>query len=197
MMIRIGFVRHGCTAWNKERRAQGNSDIPLDEEGKLQADCIGQRLAAESWEVIYSSDLQRAKQTATLIGQHIREAEVHLDARLREVNGGLIEGTTEAERIEKWGEEWREKDLGIEDRAAVVTRGMAFIQDVLQKQEGKHVLVVSHGSFIKHMLRTLFPGMDMEASLDNCSLTLVTYQKDAWELELHNCTKHFHEGMVR
>lgn len=47
-MTRIGFIRHGSTAWNKERRAQGNSNIPLDEEGLLQARKLAERISQEN-----------------------------------------------------------------------------------------------------------------------------------------------------
>ena len=68
-MTTIGFVRHGVTAWNKEGRAQGSSDIPLDEEGIEMAEHVANRLATESWDVIYTSHLLRAKKTAEIIAE--------------------------------------------------------------------------------------------------------------------------------
>ena len=66
-MTTIGFVRHGVTAWNKEGRAQGSSDIPLDDEGIEMAEHVAKRLAEEQWDVIYTSPLIRAKKTAEII----------------------------------------------------------------------------------------------------------------------------------
>jgi probable phosphoglycerate mutase len=66
-MTKIGIIRHGTTAWNKEGRAQGNSDIPLDNEGLYQALALGKRLSNENWDFIYSSNLLRAKQTAEIV----------------------------------------------------------------------------------------------------------------------------------
>ncbi len=54
-MTRIGFVRHGSTVWNKERRAQGSSDIPLDQDGLAEAQKLAKRLSAEKWDAIYTS----------------------------------------------------------------------------------------------------------------------------------------------
>ena len=106
-MTTIGFVRHGVTAWNKEGRAQGSSDIPLDEEGIQMAEHVAKRLENEHWDVIYSSHLIRAKKTAEIIAERKPDVEFFVDDRLRELGGGQVEGTTEAERIEKWG------DLGV------------------------------------------------------------------------------------
>ncbi|MFZ3580041.1 histidine phosphatase family protein [Virgibacillus sp. DJP39] len=188
-MIKIGFVRHGSTAWNKQGRAQGNSDIPLDIEGLTQASKLAERLKTEEWDFIYSSNLLRARQTAGIIGDRIGNNQIGLDKRLREVGGGYIEGTTEIERIEKWGNNWRELDLGIEQSDKVVERGLAFLNEILEKHHDKKVLIVSHGSFIKHLLKDLVPGLD-EASLKNCSITKLEKSTEGWEMKLHNCTMH-------
>jgi len=68
----IGFVRHGVTAWNKEGRAQGSSDIPLDDEGIAMAQHVAKRFAEEQWDVIYTSPLIRAKKTAEIIAERVK-----------------------------------------------------------------------------------------------------------------------------
>ncbi|GGB34159.1 histidine phosphatase family protein [Virgibacillus dakarensis] len=192
-MTKLGFVRHGVTDWNKERRAQGSSDVALNEEGLLQAETLADRLGTEDWDVIYSSDLARAKQTAETIGSKLKDVSVYFDPRLREVGGGLIEGTTEKERIAKWGDNWRELDLERESNDSILARGRSIMDEILKKQNGKNILIVSHGSFIKHLLKELLPDEDVEESLGNCSLTTLQNNKDTWKLELHNCTRHFSE----
>lgn len=189
-MTSIGFVRHGVTDWNEERRAQGSSDVSLNEEGLLQAEKLANRLQTKNWDVIYSSDLARAKQTAETIGDKMKNAAIHFDSRLREVGGGKIEGTTEAERIVKWGNNWRELDLEMESADSVRARALSVMDEILTKQSGKNVLIVSHGSFIKHLLRGLLPDENVEESLNNCSLTILQKMEDTWNLELHNCTRH-------
>lgn len=188
-MNKIGLIRHGCTNWNRERRAQGHSDIPLCEEGFDQAEKLANRIASEKWDVIYSSDLQRAKGTAKTIAEKV-DIEIHLDTRLRERHGGQIEGTTEAERIKEWGENWRALDLGIETSAEMSLRGMACLEEIIAKHLNENILVVSHGAFIKQLLRTLFPHTDVENSLKNCSVTVLETDGDTWDLTLHNCVKH-------
>ncbi|WP_404452926.1 histidine phosphatase family protein [Virgibacillus necropolis] len=192
-MVRIGIIRHGSTAWNKERRAQGNSDIPLDIDGHSEATKLAERLSEEEWDIIYSSNLLRARQTAEVIGNRLGHSKIYSEPRLREVGGGRIEGTTEEERIEKWGSNWKELDLGIEGADSVIDRGLSLIHEVIQNHNGESVLIVSHGSFIKHLLRELFPHLN-EKSLKNCSLTVLQKKTSEWELELHNCTRHVIEN---
>lgn len=192
-MIRIAFIRHGITAWNKEGRAQGSSDIPLDADGHLQAEKLAERLGNEKWDIIFSSDLRRAEQTAEAIQTALNPIHLQTDARIREVSGGQIEGTTLEERIAKWGNNWREQNLGMESNEHILRRGFSFLEDLTEKYADKNIIVVSHGSFIKRIIKKLLPDSDMDISLGNCSLTILRNDKDTWELELHNCLKHLAE----
>lgn len=217
-MTKIGFIRHGCTAWNKEGRAQGWTDVPLDEEGKAQAVRLAEWLVGESaasrncgthpienycalkpviWDVLYSSDLLRARQTADTINQKLQKSTIHFDTRIREFGGGKVEGTTEAERVERWGKNWRDLDMAFETMEAVDERGNAFFDEVAQKHTGKNILMVSHGSFLKRMLRKLLPNQDMDVSLDNCSITVVENDTSGWEVVLHNYTRHLSDVLDR
>jgi 2,3-bisphosphoglycerate-dependent phosphoglycerate mutase len=192
-MTKIGIIRHGTTAWNKEGRAQGSSNIPLDEKGLAEAVKLAERLANENWEFIFSSNLLRAKQTAEIIAKKMGNKETNLDMRLREVAGGLIEGTTEEERIAKWGNGWRELDLGIEAADSVIARGISAINEITQSHQNKNILIVSHGSFIRHILKELVPDLNMEISPSNTSLTTLVKLENGWDCELYNCTQHLLE----
>ncbi|MFJ7936319.1 histidine phosphatase family protein [Sporosarcina sp. NPDC096371] len=186
----IGFVRHGVTAWNKEGRAQGSSDIPLDDEGIAMAEYVAKRLAEEQWDVVYTSPLIRAKKTAEIILERKPGVSLLEDNRLREFGGGLIEGTTEVERLEKWGESWRDLELGVEPNDEIISRGMAFIEDMKTAHPGQRVLVVSHGGFIKRLVGALVPDEELENKLDNTSVTVVELQEHENLCSLFNCTKH-------
>jgi len=85
------LIRHGLTIWNHEFRYQGHTDIELSEEGVKQAQALQKRLAGEKLDAIYSSDLSRAVQTASIIAKPHR-LELITDSRLREVNFGVWEG---------------------------------------------------------------------------------------------------------
>jgi probable phosphoglycerate mutase len=193
-MTRIGFVRHGSTAWNKEKRAQGSSDIPLDQDGIAEAQKLAERLRPEKWDVIYASPLSRAKQTAEIIKKTYGDIPLHFDARLRESGGGQIEGTIEQERILKWGENWRELDLGLEKREEVIERGLPAIEEIAANHPGQNVLIVSHGGFISHLLNELSPHTEMEGHLENTSLTKLIKTDGRWDCEKYNCTAHLVEA---
>lgn len=189
-MTKIAIIRHGTTAWNKEGRAQGSSDIPLDADGLAEAEKLANRLSKDNWDIMISSTLQRAKQTAATIQQKIGNIEWVLDDRIREAGGGKIEGTTEEERIAKWGENWRELDLEAETIEQVVLRGTSALQDILDTHKGKNILFVSHGAFIRHILKNIFPEMPLEPGLKNTSVTIVTHKESAWGCEIYNCVTH-------
>lgn len=186
--MELGLIRHGSTAWNKEGRAQGSSDIPLDEEGLKGAKLLAERLRPGNWGIIYSSDLTRARQTAEIIANKL-QIKLVLDERLRETNGGLIEGTTEAERIARWGRNWREQDLGIESSASVKARTQSFLQEKIAPVE-QNTLIVSHGALLNAIILELTPKAVYEQSLKNTSLTSLKLINSKWECNLYNCTKH-------
>jgi probable phosphoglycerate mutase len=192
-MIKIGIIRHGSTAWNKEGREQGNSDIPLDEEGLSGAHQLAERLKTEEWNIVYSSNLLRAQQTAEIVAEKIG-IQIQLDPRLREVSGGLIEGTTEEERVLKWGGKWWELDLGIESDDKVIARGLSLIEELNDKHINQNILIVSHGSFLKKILKVLVPHFKIEDSLRNTSFTSLVKYENGWDCNLYNCTKHLIES---
>ncbi|WP_042703097.1 histidine phosphatase family protein [Azospirillum sp. B506] len=87
-MIRLGFLRHGITGWNREGRIQGRTDIPLDPEGR---DRLAGLTLPPGWRdaTLYASPLSRAVETATLLGLG---RPVHIDPRLIEMDWGAWEG---------------------------------------------------------------------------------------------------------
>ncbi|MBS1187089.1 MAG: pspA [Burkholderiaceae bacterium] len=87
----ILIIRHGQTAWNKEKRLQGHSDIPLNERGMQQALALGEALKHEPLNAILSSDMQRALKTAEEIARW-HELPVQVDHNLRERCYGVFEG---------------------------------------------------------------------------------------------------------
>ena len=190
-MTTIGLVRHGITDWNIQGIAQGSSDIPLNKTGRQQAASLANRLASEEdWDLIISSDLSRAKETAEIIGRKLQLPVSHFDTRLRERSGGKIEGTTERERLEKWGSDWRKLDLAMENLDIATERGLSCLEDVLENFKGQRVLLVSHGALIGLTLQKLLPEKFKETSMDNTSITILKNAESQWACSLYNCTVH-------
>jgi len=96
-------VRHGRTAWNADRRFQGQTDIPLDDEGLAQAQALAAHLRDERFDVALASDLTRARTTAeTILAQ--REPALEVTSALREMNFGAWEGLTWDQIVARWPE---------------------------------------------------------------------------------------------
>jgi len=187
----IGLVRHGETSWNVVRRIQGQTDIPLNENGIQQAKLLASRLQNEEqiWDYVLTSDLQRAIVT----GQHIAEAlniqVLPSDQRLRERYFGEVEGTTLEERVERWGEQWKELDLGAESHELMRLRGVQLLEELYTRYPHANILCVTHGSFIAQLLQELFPHIE-DLRIGNLSYSILSRDQDGWQLLLHNCTKH-------
>lgn len=190
----IGLVRHGITEWNELGKAQGVSDIPLNKIGKQQAFALANRLSLEQeWDVIITSDLSRAIETAQIVSTTLQLPISMHDERIREIDCGDIEGTTEVERVNKWGSNWREIDLGMEKYELVSNRGLAFLEELVMTHKDKRVLVVSHGALIGLTLQRLLPEQFSKTSIDNTSLTILKKMGNTWSCALYNCTKHLNE----
>ncbi|WP_168119140.1 histidine phosphatase family protein [Paenibacillus sp. HB172176] len=189
--MRIGLVRHGQTDWNAIGRIQGQTDIALNGEGIRQAQALADRLGSEPplWNAVISSDLRRAYATAKIIGDTLDIPLLDPDPLLRERSFGEIEGTTLEEREEKYGESWREQELGIESDEHLRARGRKFLERRLLRNKEENLLIVTHGSFIAEMLLELCEELE-DQRLHNLSYSILERSGDSWLPLLHNCSKH-------
>ncbi|KQX68739.1 histidine phosphatase family protein [Paenibacillus sp. Root444D2] len=187
-MTTIGFIRHGSTEWNRLGKLQGQLDTELTGEGREQARLLGLRLAKETWDGIISSDLTRARETAQIVSDLSGIPFIGTDKRLRERKYGQVEGTTVAEREERWGPNWKLQELGQESDEDLWKRWTELEAELLQTYPSGKILLISHGGFIVQILRVL--RMDREDFLQNTSLTILLRQKEGWELQLYNCLTH-------
>ncbi|WP_313999465.1 histidine phosphatase family protein [uncultured Paenibacillus sp.] len=188
-MIKIGFIRHGTTEWNLLGRMQGQMDTPLAEEGRTQALLLAHRLEFADWDGMLSSDLIRAQETAELVSRSSGIPFWGADARLRERGFGEHEGTTLAERVERWGDNWRQVEVGREPIESVLARWDSFFYDMGSNRKDKRVLIVSHGGFIEPVLVHRF-GAEVPEHLANASLSVTVLDLAEWRCDLLNCTKH-------
>lgn len=187
----IGFVRHGQTDWNALGKIQGQTDTQLNEIGIKQAGALAERLRAEpkTWDVVVSSDLQRAYTTAQIIAQRLEIPLLAGDGRLRERSFGEAEGLTKEERLARWGDDWELAASGIETDDQMKGRGLSALKDLSLQYGDRNMLIVSHGSFLAMLLQELCVGLGDER-LDNLSYSILEYKEGKWSPLLHNCTRH-------
>jgi len=187
----IGLIRHGETEWNAAGRIQGQTDISLSEAGVRQAYALAARLKSEgrSWDAVISSDLKRARETARILADELGLPLLPPDPRIRERSFGLAEGTTEEERLARWGPDWRSLDIGQESDEEVRRRCLAFIEEWRAARPGIRLLVVSHGSVLAVLLRALCEDLE-DRRIGNMSLSILESDGAGWRVILHNCSKH-------
>ncbi len=193
-LMKIGLIRHGMTDWNVERRAQGQTDIPLNHVGKDQAIALANRLTGENWDLIISSHLSRAYATAKAIADKLN-IPLYKDERLQERGFGLLEGTTEAERVEKWGTSWKDIDFGEESTTDVRKRSLSAIEEACLQYPNKRILFVSHGATLKQLFITLLKDETFDKGFHNTSLSIFEKQDNNWECTLLNCSVHLEQTM--
>lgn len=163
-MTKFILLRHGQTNWNIQGRYQGHADIPLNETGKAQAEKAARELESIPFDVIYSSDLQRAKDTAAAVLRYHQPVPVYYDQRIRERSFGEYEGAPYNPELHdpkiskaKDSNPTTFRFPGGESLVDVETRAKAFYQDVIKQHPEETVLVVSHGSFLS-VLSTILYG---------------------------------------
>lgn len=194
---RMGWVRHGITEWNQRGIIQGVTDIPLSEEGLTQARLLAERLSneGEQWDGIYCSDLQRAWKTAEILSERLG-IPLQTDVRLRERSFGAAEGTTEAERLARWGKDWRQLVPDQESDEIIRARGHEFVDELIENHPGEAWLIVTHGSFLARMLQSLCRDLE-DSHLRNMSLTILERESEGWKSLLHNCTLHLSDAEIK
>ena len=178
------LLRHGRTAWNLERRAQGHSDVELDETGHAQAAAVAPYLARLAPVILWSSDLARARQTAEYVAKEV-SVSLRLDPRLREFDLGERTGLTMTEFADAYPDEYREfrgghYDVvpGGEARAAVVARVTSCVEEALTAlSPGDRGVLVGHGGALKVSVLELLGWSEGATAglqaLDNCGWAVI------------------------
>lgn len=179
-MLRLLLVRHGQTGWNATHRYQGHSDQPLNQAGMDESRRLAARLKSDPVDIIYSSDLQRAAQTAQILAGG-RGIVVRPEPRLRELNFGVLEGHTFdeglqlwPEMINAWVEDPNQPPTGGERMDAFAARVAEFLDGVMQNCADKSVLVVAHGGPLRVIIQSLLAASSETSwwfSLDHCGLS--------------------------
>jgi broad specificity phosphatase PhoE len=141
-MTTILVARHGETDWNRAQRWQGQADPALNELGREQARALGERLAGEQLEAIYTSDLRRAHETAEIVGGMLG-LPVTTDPDLREIDVGTWSGLTR--------EQIGEREWDGESQDAHSERILRAIRRIVAEHPEGRVAIVTHGGSLRRV----------------------------------------------
>lgn len=190
------LVRHGETAWNREGRFQGHTDISLSETGRGQARALRARLEASHPHLfddlataVMTSDLQRARETAE-IAFGMAGRTLHVRPELREICYGAFEGLTRREIDERFPgamAAWLAGDnayavSGGESRAEVHTRVHGAVHGFLAAAPQRHVVIVAHGGVMRQLLAACFDaaGGPRGLGFGNTATHVIDIDARAW-----------------
>lgn len=151
-MTKFCLIRHGQTDWNLEGRYQGQSDVPLNETGRAQARALAEKLAGQSFDAAYASDLSRARETAEIVAAALH-LPVTLEKRLREIHQGEWEGQLVDDIKARYADVWQQRAIDPasirppqgETVGEVAARVSAALEEISRAHPQGSVLVVSHG----------------------------------------------------
>lgn len=188
------FIRHGETDWNRVKRIQGHIDIPLAASGVAQAERLAERLAREAQagarlDALYSSDLQRARQTgepaAAMLGLPL-----HLSFGLRERAYGVFQGHDSVEIAARFPDAyaaWQTRDPGFspeggESSRAFYHRVLHAVAAIVAAHPGGRIACFTHGGVLDCIYRSAH-GLALDAPRDykllNTSVNTVEFDDDA------------------
>ena len=153
------FVRHGESEGNAARVFTGQTDSPLTERGRRQAEAVADELANVKFDRIVSSDLSRTRDTADVIAKR-HGVRVEVVPELREIDVGDQTGKTfdETRGLPNWNDDGFVVWPGGETLDQVVARTLAAIERLTRENPGKTILVVGHGG-VNRILLSHFLGI--------------------------------------
>lgn len=196
------LVRHGETDWNAESRLQGYTDIPLNARGLAQAAQMAKALKNIDlqFDVLYTSDLQRAKQTASAI-ESLFAVSAICHSALKERHLGALQGLTTKEAPALEPELWQlhlSRDIHQELRGGesiwqFANRIKTALYQIQEKHAGKTILIVSHGGSLDMMYRMASnQALDAQRviAVPNASLNWISYDGSTWKVDHWADTSH-------
>lgn len=187
MKTRFIFVRHAEAEGNKTRRFHGWTDSGITEKGRLQAKRLAERLKSTDIDVIYSSSLKRTMQTASYISE-IKKLPIIASDQLKEINGGDWEDIAWEELQQRWPDDyniWENRPYehrmpNGETMEEFQGRLLNEIIRIICQNEGRNILIVTHGTAIRvmicHFRACTLEEMNNVAWCDNTAITIIDYE---------------------
>jgi broad specificity phosphatase PhoE len=193
----LTLIRHGETDWNRDRRIQGSTDIPLNDTGRAQARDAAlvlreqlERSPSGTQPIVVSSDLSRAHETARIIAAELDLPAPATYPQLRERSYGEAEGVGSEEFLRRWGD-WHAAEIpGAEPWPQLRARGLHALARVVRDARrttapaAASVLVVTHGALIRELIRHATGGElpPVGERLPNGSAYTMLYERERLRL---------------
>ncbi|MGI2326832.1 histidine phosphatase family protein [Planococcus sp. YIM B11945] len=186
-MTIICLVRHGETDWNAEGRLQGSMDIPLNQNGIMQAKACSEHLQEVPWDFVVTSPLQRAKDTAEIINGNLNLPLIVMD-EFMERHFGDAEGMTLEDRRAIFPDK---KYPNQETKLSLNTRLMEGIKKINDQFANSRVLLVAHGAVIDAILNAFSVGEEETFTrLQNGCISHIHFEQDNWQVKGVNEVSH-------
>lgn len=202
-MVKIYIVRHGLSKGNAEKVICGHYDTPLTDIGRKQAELVGKHFENKKIDAVYSSDLARAFETATIISKHTGHTPI-TDPLLRERACGIFDGQPVKEVLEHplWDGFISKPNINVdggETIAQVYARSKAFLEKIASTEDEKAIIIVTHGGWLWVTVPVVL-GVDINnyfgfIGMDNCSISTVVFDHGSFVLENLNQTSHLGSDM--
>lgn len=199
--MNLYLLRHGETDWNAEGRLQGQTDIPLNEKGKVQMLQVAEELKKLGIRVdlVITSPLLRARQSAEIVSEMLgyKRSNILVEPLLIERNFGDGEGKTWSELLAQYPEgicTGREPFGRVEPLEELVGRGQAAFEKIVNTHaEEKNIIVVAHGALLSALLTAVTKGKieygGEKVRFTQGSIYLVRYMADTIEVAGYEAEK--------
>lgn len=194
-ITRICLIRHGETDWNAFGKLQGKTDIPLNRKGIKQAEECRQNFADTDWDVMITSPLKRAKQTAEIINSDLDLPLIEMEEFV-ERGYGEAEGMNLEERLSTYPDRNYPNQEEAESVRIRVKEGISKINLMYPE---KRVMLVAHGGAINSILSILSNGEigSGKTKLINACISNIHFQQEEWKIRDFNQVKHLSSYKVQ
>lgn len=190
-MNKIFYIfRHGQTDWNTIKRCQGHTNTDLNQIGIIEANNLAEKMASIPLEIMYSSDLSRAFNTAKIVAEK-RQLKIVTDPRLREMDYGEAEGMLVSDIKARYGEDFfsrlhsfkkSDEEIGFpggESRKKSRERLEGLIQEIIANTDYQHIGIATHGGALRNILHHYLPLDAPVLPIPNCVLYRMIYSTDS------------------
>jgi len=198
------FVRHGETEYNRKGIMQGAGvDSSLNKTGHEQAHALRRRFSSLPVDIVYSSPLRRARETADVLTESLPRAERRILGDLQEISWGVLEGEspspTRDAALGAVKSQWAEGNYdaridGGESILDVRDRAIRAVQHMVETHAGRTILAVTHGRYLRVLLASICNGYDLAdmsaLGHDNTCVNRLLYRDGRFHADVLNCTTH-------